>query len=255
MQKRKIIAVSGKGGAGKTSVSALIIKNLMAADSGKILAIDADPATGLATALGMEPGKTVNDIRKDVVKAVKRGKMQASDDTASLLDYELFGALVQNKNLALLAIGRPEEEGCFCKVNSLLKDIIQDLAARFDMVVIDGEAGVEQINRRVMSNVDSLILVSDTSAKAVNVIKTIAHLVKDQNACRCKDIGLVLNKVRSEAEVENIRNGLPVPIYGYLPEDDNIRAYDFAGRSFLEMPDDDPANRAVQGILKTANIL
>jgi CO dehydrogenase maturation factor len=255
MQKRKIIAVSGKGGAGKTSVSALIIKNLMAANSGKILAIDADPATGLATALGMEPGKTVNDIRKEVVKAVKRGKMQASDDTASMLDYELFGALVQKKNLALLAIGRPEEEGCFCKVNSLLKDIIQDLAVRFDIVVIDGEAGVEQINRRVMSKVDTLILVSDTSAKAINVIKTIAHLAMDKQACLCQEIGLVLNKVRNESEVENIRNGLPVQIYGYLPEDENIRAYDFAGRSFLEMPDDDPANRAIQGILKTANIL
>jgi len=177
-KKTKTIALCGKGGVGKTSVSALMVKNLAERKDLKILAIDADPAVGLCTALGIQIKKTVDDIRNDLINSIKKGKSQDKTATLNMLDYELFEALTEYNNVGLLAIGRPESEGCFCRVNALLKDIIQDMAKNFDVVIIDGEAGVEQINRRVMKTVDHLITISDTSAKGLNVANTIKHLAE-----------------------------------------------------------------------------
>ena len=172
-----------------------------------------------------------------------------------MLDYELFDALTEYNNVALLAIGRPESEGCFCKVNSLLKDIIHDLAKNFDVVLIDGEAGVEQINRRVMKTVDHLMMISDTSAKVVNVANTIKHLAQDNQAVNYKSMGMILNRVRNESEVQNIRENVSINILGWLPEDDLIREFDFNGRSFLDFPEEARACKTVNQIIQDLQIL
>ena len=119
---------------------------------------------------------------RDSLQESGKGESQGSRETLKLLDYEVFDALEERDGYALLAIGRPEDEGCFCKVNNLLKDIIGDLAGRFDIVLIDGEAGIEQINRRVMKTVDHLVLVSDTSVKGLGVANTIAHVANEKKA-------------------------------------------------------------------------
>lgn len=253
-KKTKTIALCGKGGVGKTSVSALMVKNLARRKDIKVLAIDADPAVGLCTALGIQIKKTVDDIRNDLINSIKKGDGQDRAATLNMLDYELFDALTEYNNVGLLAIGRPESEGCFCKVNSLLKDIIQDLAKNFDVVLIDGEAGVEQINRRVMKTVDHLIMISDTSAKGVNVAKTIKHLAQDNKAVDYKSIGMILNRVRDEGEVQDIRKNASLNILGWLPEDNLIREYDFYGRSFLDFPDEAQASRTVKQITQDLQI-
>ena len=190
MYDTKIIAMCGKGGVGKTSISALMVKLLAKSHNAKILAIDADPAVGLATALGITVKKTVDDIRKDLIARIQKGQPEDKLETARRLDYELFEALESGDGYALLAIGRPEDEGCFCRVNSLLKDIISDLAGKFDIVLIDGEAGIEQINRRVMKTVNHLVLISDTSAKGIGVANTISAVANDKKAVDFKHIGL-----------------------------------------------------------------
>jgi CO dehydrogenase maturation factor len=253
-KKTKTIALCGKGGVGKTSVSALMVKNLTQRKDIKVLAIDADPAVGLCTALGIQINKTVDDIRNDLINSIKKGVKTDKTATLNMLDYELFDALTEFNNVGLLAIGRPESEGCFCKVNSLLKDIIQDLAKNFDVVLIDGEAGVEQINRRVMKTVDHLIMISDTSAKGINVANTIKHLAQDNKAVNYKSMGMILNRVRNESEVQDIRKNAPVNILGWLPEDDLIREFDFHGRSFFDFPDSAEACQAVDGIINALRL-
>jgi CO dehydrogenase maturation factor len=253
-KKTKTIALCGKGGVGKTSVSALMLKNLVKRKDIKILAIDADPAVGLCTALGIKVKKTVDDIRNDLINSIKQGQGQDKTTTLNMLDYELFDAVTEYNNVGLLAIGRPESEGCFCKVNSLLKDIIQDLARNFDIVLIDGEAGVEQINRRVMKTVDHLLMVSDTSAKGVNVAKTIKHLAEDNKAVNYKSIGMILNRVRDESEIQNIRKDVSINILGWLPEDDLIREFDFHGRSFLDFPDTSESFKTVNNIIQAMQL-
>jgi len=247
----RIIAVCGKGGVGKTFLTAAMVK-LLAAEGGlKILAIDADPSFGLAPALGVKAKKTVSDIRNNLIEEIKKGKKTGDkSELLSRLDYEVFEALVENANLAVLAIGRPEDEGCYCQVNELLKEIITSLSANFDRVLIDGEAGIEQINRRVMKRVDELVLVTDTSAKGRNVVLAIKKLVDDRQAVECRRMGLVINRVGSRKEVDRILGGVSLELLGWIPEDDMVREYDFNDRPITDFPDTLPSIVAVRQIVK-----
>ena len=169
----KIIAVAGKGGVGKTSISAAFVRLLTEAYPDKrILAIDADPAVGLSTALGVEVKETLDDIRKSIVASVEDGAPREAIELLSEARYRIFDTMVEQQRFSFLAIGRPETAGCYCKVNAYLKEVINLLANDFDYVVIDGEAGIEQINRRVMEKVTHLVLITDPSRKGTQVIDT-----------------------------------------------------------------------------------
>ncbi len=254
LQKKKasVLALCGKGGVGKTSLSATIVKILSSDSNNKVLAIDADPAVGLASALGVYITKTVDDIRNELIQRVESGKTTDKAQMLSMLDYEMFSALEEKKNIAFLAIGRPELEGCYCQVNHILKDLIASVANNFDFVVIDGEAGIEQINRRVMAKVSHLILVSDASAKGINVAKTIKEV--SDNAIDYKKAGLILNRLRSKMEYEKLVIPAELDCLGWVPEDETIRSYDIAGKSILEI-DDSPAMLAVKNCLSEIGLL
>ncbi len=254
VHETRTIAVCGKGGVGKTSFTALLIKLLSKRDSLKILAVDADPAIGLATALGVDVTKTVDDIRNEIIANVKKGKKYEKMEILNMIDYEILDALSEDTNMALLAIGRPETEGCYCQVNDLLKDIIKSLSINFDVVVIDGEAGVEQINRRVMKTVDNLVIVSDTSAKGIKVAETIKHVARDNRAVRFRKMGLVINRVRSESEVVKILANTSLELLGWIPEDDLIREYDFNSTSFIGFPDDSPTVGVIKHVMENLGI-
>lgn len=246
----KIMAVCGKGGVGKTSISALIIKVLLEQKGARILAIDADPAVGFSFALGVRVGRTVDDIRNEVVEAAKRGVKEDKLSILSGLDYHVFEAMEEKDGFAFLAVGRPETDGCYCKVNSYLKEIIEGLAAQFDFVVIDGEAGIEQVNRRVMEKVTHLLLVSDASVKGMNVVKTISgvadKVVKHDRA------GLVLNRLKSEDELKRADPDGP-ELIGFLAEDDMIRDFDMEGKPLLKLPEG-PSVDAVRKMLSVFGV-
>jgi len=135
-------------------------------------------------------------------------------------------------------------------VNELLKEIITSLSGNFDRVLIDGEAGIEQINRRVMRRVDELVLITDTSAKGRNVILAIKKLVEERRAVECRRMGLVINRVGSREEVERISGGVSLELLGWIPEDDMVREYDFNGRPITDFPDTLPSIVAVRQIVK-----
>ena len=254
LQKKKasVLALCGKGGVGKTSLSATIVKILSSDPKNKVLAIDADPAVGLSTALGVCVTKTVDDIRNDLIRRVESGKTTDKAEMLSMLDYEMFSAMKENNNIAFLAIGRPEMEGCYCQVNHILKDLISSMADNFDFVVIDGEAGIEQVNRRVMEKVSHLILVSDASAKGINVARTIKEV--SDTAIDFEKAGLILNRLRSQAEFEKLVIPPELNCLGWVPEDDTIRSFDIEGRSILEI-NDNPAMSSVKNCLSKIGIL
>ncbi|MCP4757731.1 MAG: AAA family ATPase, partial [Proteobacteria bacterium] len=249
MKNPRIIAMCGKGGVGKTTTAALMIKAMADKGNKKILAIDADPAFGLSYALGVDVVKTVDDVRHDLIAKIRDDKVDDKADTLHMLDYEIFDALVQQKHFSLLAIGRPEGEGCYCEVNHLLKDIIESLAVNFDAVVIDGEAGIEQINRRVMKKVDHLILISDTSAKGLNVAGIIKKVAHNNQAVDYKSVGLLINRIIDKDEVDAIMNHVELDLLGWIPEDDLVREFDFKGRSYLDFPVDSPTSAVIRQIL------
>lgn len=232
-----IIAVCGKGGVGKTSISAMITKIVSGNPSRKILSIDADPATGLATSLGFKPDRTVDDIRNDLIKRVEQGLSGDKEAIVTQLDYEVFEAIREKNNIAFLAIGRPETDGCYCQVNHILKDIIASVASSFDYVIIDGEAGIEQVNRRVMEKVTHLILVSDASRKGLNVVSAIREV--SGQTIEFEKAGLLLNRIRDQKELSSLAIPPSLDLIGWIPEDEKIRSFDIQGKSLLEMPDGD----------------
>lgn len=227
------IAVCGKGGVGKTAVVAMIAKVLLENGSIKALVIDADPSGGLSMTLSLPSGTTVNDIRKEVIRDAKRRRVDKADVTASA-DYHLFDALTEHGNLAFLSIGRPEEEGCYCQVNTLLRKAIELLSGDFELTVIDAEAGIEQINRRVIKKLDNLILLSDLSAKGLQVADTIKRVADD--SIQYSEVSLLVNRVSNEKELEGISRSTSLPLNGWIPEDATIRRYDQDGISFFELP-------------------
>lgn len=233
-----IIALTGKGGVGKTSISAVLVKNLVKKHPDKkILAIDADPAIGLATALGITPTLTLDDIRNEIVNNVEDGNTQHAMELISESRYKIAEAIVDQDGFCFLAIGRPESAGCYCRINSYLKDVITMVSEQFDYVVIDGEAGIEQINRRVMEKVTHLLLISDTSKKGVEVIKTIENVASE--LVKYDRIGAILNRVEDMDMVEGIDAG-DLEILAAIPSDKMLARYDFEGKNIMGMDEDSP---------------
>ena len=232
----KIIALSGKGGVGKTSISALILRALRKNPGKRVLAIDGDPAVGFSTAVGVNVRKTLDQIRMEVIQDGKTGEKESRAAILQRLEFELADALLEERGFAFLAVGRPEAKGCYCKVNEFLKRMIADLASNFDYVIIDGEAGIEQINRRVMERVTHLLLVSDASQKGINVAKTIYDVA--QTSMQYEKVGLLFNRLRTSDEAVVADTG-PLSVVGTLRESNAIHRADIVGQSLLTLPEDD----------------
>ena len=249
----KIIALSGKGGVGKTSISAAIVKLLVEAyPDKKILAIDADPAVGLSTALGIDVKTTIDDIRKEIVITVEEGNTKAAIELLGDARYRIFDALVETDGFAFIAVGRPESAGCYCKINAYLKEVISLLSADFDYVVIDGEAGVEQINRRVMEKVTHLLLITDASKKGTQVISTIKGVADE--LVMYKKIGAIVNRLPDESIIPLIdTNGIPV--LSYIENDKNLAIYDIEGKDITKLPADSNVVKGVRKALESLEIL
>lgn len=232
----KMIAVAGKGGVGKTSLSGAMVKALVAAyPDKKILAIDADPAVGLSTVLNVDVTTTIDDIRKQVVATVENGDTKTAIELLSEAKYEIYDAIVEQDGYAFIAIGRPESAGCYCKINSYLKEVITLLSSQFDYVVIDGEAGIEQINRRVMEKVSHLILVTDASKKGCQVIKTIKDVADE--LVMYDRIGVVANRVPNESVVEYMDLG-DLELLATIETDTDLATCDMKGENIFYLPKD-----------------
>lgn len=251
--KAKIIAVAGKGGVGKTSISGTIVKLLTETFPDKrILAIDADPAVGLSTALGIDVKMTIDDIRKEFVNEVENGKVRAAIETLGDARFKMFDALVETDKFAFIAVGRPESAGCYCKINAYLKEVISVLSADFDYVVIDGEAGIEQINRRVMEKVTHLILITDPSKKGCGVINTVKEVA--DSLVMYEKIGAIVNRIPDESVIPLINTG-DIPVLSYIMSDKNLAAFDIEGKNVLELSDDSPIVCGVRRALEKLEII
>lgn len=244
--KPVVIALCGKGGVGKTSIAALLVKHLTDNPAHRVLAIDADPAIGLAMALGFPVNKSVDQIRNELIRQLESKETSDLSALSAQLDYELLDTVQEKQNLAFLAIGRPEKAGCYCRINAVLRDLIRTLSHNFDYVIIDGEAGVEQVNRRVMDAVTHLVLVSDDSRKGIQVAETIASLA-DQSL-QYRFMGLLFNRL-NEADVQQLQQTCSLNVMGWLPEDDDIKQFDREGRTFLQMKTS-PATEQINIIVK-----
>lgn len=235
-EKTKILAVAGKGGVGKTSIAATIVRILVEAyPDKKILAIDADPAVGLSTALGIEVETTIDDIRRAVVAAAEEGDKKSAIELLGEARYRIFDALVETDGFSFIAIGRPEAAGCYCKINTYLKEVISILSENFDYVVIDGEAGIEQINRRVMEKVTHLLLITDASRKGTQVVQTIRRVADE--LVMYEKLGLIANRLPSLETGKLLEMG-DLPALACIPADGTLAEFDLKGENVFYLPTD-----------------
>ena len=249
----RIIAVAGKGGVGKTSISAAFVRLLTEAyPDARILAIDADPAVGLSTALGVEVRETLDDIRKSIVASVEDGSPREAIEMLAEARFRIFDTMVEGQAFSFLAIGRPESAGCYCKVNAYLKEVINLLSKDFDYVVIDGEAGIEQINRRVMEKVTHLVLVTDPSRKGTQVIETIRRVADELVMYdRC---GAVVNRLDDPAMLPHIHiDG--TELLAVIPSDPVHARNDIEGRSVFDLPANSPVMCGARAALVKLELL
>jgi CO dehydrogenase maturation factor len=246
MSEIKSIAIAGKGGTGKTVVSTLLIRLLSEQYGKKVLAIDADSAMSLPYTLDVEVKDTVSGIRKQVAgKDQLRGKLGDSP-TKELMR----GILSKTDKFDLLAMGRPEEPGCFCAVNDLLRYGIETLVDDYDITIIDGEAGPEQLNRRVMKSIDLLLVVADMSARSLETASSIIDVAqKGEDGIQIKQAGLVLNRVKGDEPQEKLIEKIGLDVFGCIKEDNLLNSFDREGKSLFKLPADSPTVVAIQGIL------
>lgn len=240
MRKKNIIAVCGKGGVGKTAFTAVLASVLAKNKStGKLLVIDADPALGLPDTLGISVKHTMGDIRNSILAAAKESGDESKKVIADSLDYMVMNALVETEKFSFLAMGRTEAQGCFCSINSILKSSIRVLYDTFDTILIDGEAGLEQINRQVMEYLDTLILLTDSSHRGRKTVGYIADMVRKEKVIECSNIGAVLNRISGDEEVtvfQNTMQVLGIPVYGGILEDPEIEKFDLEEKPLSELP-------------------
>ncbi len=247
MEKIKSIAVTGKGGTGKTVVSTLLIRLLADRFPGRVLAIDADSAMSLCYTTGLKVDKTVSNLRAELV-----GMRQARDQLNNGPTKDLMrGILAHGKGFDLLTMGRPEEPGCFCACNELLRFGIDTLMGDYDYVIVDGEAGPEQLNRRVMKSVDCLLVMADMSARSLQTAAGIIAVANaGENNIDVKMTGLVLNRVRNDQPKEELLKKVGLEVFGELPEDADVNKFDRENTSLFELPLDSACPQAVKAILK-----
>ncbi len=233
------IAVAGKGGTGKTTISGLLINYLSNLKKGNILAIDADPNSNLGMVLGVKVNTSIGDIIEDMKKKIDNlqdmpGKMNKVD----YINYMLENIIEEKSNIDLLTMGRPEGPGCYCFINSTLRTGIDLLSKRYDFIVMDNEAGMEHLNRKITRNIDVLLIVSDSTIRGIRTAVQIYGLIKILELKISKTY-LIINRVPENSNLEEIEKELStseLKIAGYIPEDNLVTQYDLKGMPAVELP-------------------
>ncbi len=244
------IASAGKGGTGKTTIAGLLVRRLAELQAGPVLAIDADPASNLNDVLGLPLDKTVGDIREDTSEKARANLLDPGVAKADLLDYEINANVVEGTGLDLLAMGRPEGPGCYCAANTMLRTIVDRIAASYSWVVIDNEAGLEHLSRRTTRDVDVLLIVSDPTVRGLTTAGRIVDLI-DELKTRVGRHYLVVNRAAGALtpELEQVVAARNLNLLALIPEDPAVAALDAAGKPLVDLPRDGAVATALDGIL------
>jgi CO dehydrogenase maturation factor len=163
----------------------------------------------------------------------------------------VFEALTETDDFALLAMGRTETLGCYCPVNGLLRKAIETLSESFDTILIDGEAGLEQINRQVTRHLDTLMIISDPTSRGIETAAVIKDMVGREKIIDCRKMGIVFNRVLGNEPLLRAAAGkIGVEVLGIVPHDERIAAQDLVGKPITELPADSAGQTEVRRIVE-----
>ncbi len=244
-----ILACTGKGGVGKTTLSALAVDWLVRRGAGPVLAVDADSNANLHEALGVSYEATVGGIRES---ARQQAKGMAGVGKQEFLELRVQQALVEQNGFDLIVMGRPEGQGCYCFANNVLREALDKVAASYRYIVIDSEAGLEHISRRTLLSVDELLIVSDCTVRGVRTAGRISALA-DEVKLPARSRGLIVNRVPAgelppAVRDEAAKTGLTLT--AVIPLDPSVATLDADGVPVACIPANAPARLALDGLLE-----
>jgi len=242
------IAISGKGGSGKTTIAAMMIRQLIERNAaGSVLAVDADPNSCLGLTLGVEPAGTVADIRED---ARTKAPGNTGMDKLRTVEYSIQQAITESDGFDLLTMGRPEGPGCYCAVNNMLRKFLDNLSSQYRYVVIDNEAGMEHLSRRTTNNVDFLCIVAEPTPIGSITAQRIIRLSKAL-PIGIKQIGVIWNKAADNNRGSFGREvGDDVETFGHIPYDRTVIESSSQGKAVFELSKENPAYSEIGTILE-----
>jgi CO dehydrogenase maturation factor len=242
------IAVSGKGGVGKTTFTGMIIKYLLDTGETPVLCVDADANMNLNEVLGIEVKSTIGETRELMKKDVPTGMTKDV-----WFEYKVQESLTEGRGFDLLAMGRPEGAGCYCAANTLARKSLDLLTENYKYIVIDNEAGMEHFSRLTTRDVDLLFIVSDSSRRGILTAARIRDLIRDLKLNIRRDL-LVVNRVPGELSADIIAEikKQNLELAGAIPQDEEIYRYDLAGKPTFSLPETSPAVLAARRILERA---
>jgi len=253
----KTIAVAGKGGTGKTSVAALLIKVL--SQKGLVMAVDADPSINLNQALGLplDDRNTIGRIREKMTEDVSMGRFSPTISKPEYLYGRMVESLVESKGFDLLAMGRPEGPGCYCAPNEFLRVSLDKLVKdyKYNYIVIDCEAGMEHISRQTTRDVDVLLIMSDPTVRGVTVAARMKDLIRELRSNVGK-VGLIVNRVKDglSPEIKKVIDESGLQIIALIPEDPNIAVLEMKGIPITELPQESPLQLKVKEMIECLSL-
>ncbi len=253
-----VIAMAGKGGVGKTSLTGLLIQELCRQKKGPILAVDADANSNLNEVLGVEVDYTLGDIREEIASAemAVNSPIPASMSKADYAEIKFNSALIEEDDFDMLVMGRTQGKGCYCYVNGLLQAQLQKRQNSYPVMVVDNEAGMEHISRGILPGMQTAILVSDCSRRGVQAAGRIKELI-EECGMKPKTLGLIINRapggVLNEGTKEEIQNqGLS--LLGIVPQNETVYEFDCDGKPLVDLPEDNPVKVVVRDIVSKLDI-
>jgi CO dehydrogenase maturation factor len=250
----QLIAISGKGGVGKTTVAGLIVRGLLERGCRPVLAIDADPNTCLDKVLGVRIGKTVGGVREEAREIAGKG-MATGMAKQELLELKIEESLVEADGFDLIAMGRPEGPGCYCYTNNVLKATIGAIARHYPCVVLDNEAGLENLSRRIVMHVDSLVIVSDPSRSGFETVTRLHQLALEMEVTYDRLI-IIVNRLRNDALPEaasSLKASTGADYVIGLPENRELAGFHESGESLNGLPKDNPVYLRLSELLGKLN--
>lgn len=244
----KTLAISGKGGTGKSTIAALIIRWLKENGAKSILAVDADSNVNLNDLLGIKITETIGAIREEMRDSVS--SLPGGMTKQEFLEYKIHASLVENPTFDLIAMGRPEGPGCYCYANNLLREILKTLSSNYQYVVIDNEAGMEHLSRRTTQKINYLVIISDPSVRGIQAAGKISRLIRELDTRVGKKL-LILNRLKQEipASLKEIIEKEGLDLFSSVPEDDTLLQMDQAGKPIWHVPDETPAYQAIHQLM------
>lgn len=247
----RVVAVAGKGGVGKTTLAGLLVLRMAAMGKTPILAVDADPNSCLDGVLGLSAETSVGALREHLDEA-----RAMNMDKRRYLEMKIAEALTEGDDFDLVAMGRPEGPGCYCYANNVLKDVLAQVADSYPYMVVDNEAGLENLSRRLLTRVHSLVLVGDASRRGLDTVLRLYGLAREMGI-EHERLAVVVNRVREGVEpvgLDDLAEKTGADVLLTLPEDLELARLDAAGESLAGLPGDNSLLPAVDGLIEKLGV-